>query len=82
MKADNDNKLPRNLPPRGLSRTESAAYIGVSPSLFDMMVKDGRMPKPKNINSRTVWDIRRLDKFFDELPAEGDVENGGWEFGT
>lgn len=25
--------------------TEAAAYIGVSPTLFDMMVKDGRMPK-------------------------------------
>lgn len=61
--------LPPNLPPRGLSRTEAAAYIGVSASLFDMMVKDGRMPKPKNINSRTVWDIRRIDKAFDELPG-------------
>lgn len=75
-------KLPPNLPPRGLSRTEAAAYIGVSPSMFDLMVKDGRMPKPKNINSRTVWDVRRVDKFFDELPSEDDVENGGWEFGT
>lgn len=70
MKADNDNKLPRNLAPRGLSRVYAAAYIGVSPSLFDMMVKDGRMPRPKNINSRTVWDIRRIDKAFEELPSE------------
>jgi hypothetical protein len=46
------------------------------------MVKDGRMPKPKMINSRTVWDIRRIDKFFDDLPSEADVTNGGWEFGT
>lgn len=73
MKADNDNKLPRNLPPRGLSRTEAAAYVGVSPSLFDIMVRDGRMPKPKQINSRMVWDIRRLDKFFDELPSDDEV---------
>jgi excisionase family DNA binding protein len=40
-------------PPRGMSRTEAAAYIGVSPSLFDEMVKDGRMPGPKL--GRTVW---------------------------
>ncbi len=32
--------------PRGLSRVEAAHYIGVSPSLFDAMVKDGRMPQP------------------------------------
>ena len=80
MKTDRGKALPYNLPPRGLSRTESAAYIGVSPSLFDMMVKDGRMPKPKSINSRTVWDIRRLDKFFDELPSNDEAERyDRWE---
>lgn len=80
MKHDNDNpKLPRSLPPRGLSRTEAAAYIGVSPSLFDMMVKDGRMPKPKMINSRTVWDIRRIDKAFDILPGRDDDTYDEWE---
>lgn len=81
--ADNDNKLPKNLPPRGLSRTEAAAYIGCSPSLFDIMVKDGRMPKPKMMNSRTVWDVRRLDKFFDELPSDDEPAHvGEWDFGT
>jgi predicted DNA-binding transcriptional regulator AlpA len=55
------NVLPHSLPPRGLSRVESAAYVGVSPSLFDSMVKDGRMPPPKRINGRTVWDRKRLD---------------------
>jgi predicted DNA-binding transcriptional regulator AlpA len=60
--------LPPSLPPRGLSRTESAAYIGVSPSLFDEMVKDGRMPGPKRINRRTVWDRKRLDDAFEALP--------------
>lgn len=67
-------KLPPNLPPRGLSRTEAAAYIGVSPSMFDLMVRDGRMPKPKKVNSRTIWDIRRVDKFFDELPSEDEPD--------
>jgi len=55
--------------PRGLSRVEAARYVGVSPSLFDVMVKDGRMPQPKRINSRTVWDRRRLDEAFDTLPG-------------
>ena len=52
-------------PPRGMSRTEAAAYIGVSPSLFDEMVKDGRMPGPKRINSRNVWDRFALDDAFE-----------------
>ncbi|MFG1206898.1 hypothetical protein [Xanthobacter flavus] len=48
--------LPLSLPPRGLSRVEAAAYIGVSPSLFDDLVADERMPKPKLLNARHVWD--------------------------
>ena len=61
------------LEPRGLSRTEAASYVGVSSSLFDQLVADGRMPKPKRINSRTVWDRRRLDDAFENLPGEADT---------
>ena len=53
---------------RGLSRIEAATYIGVSPSLFDLMVQDGRMPGPKLINTRTVWDRFALDRAFEALP--------------
>ena len=66
--------LPRSLAPRGLSRVEAAAYVGVSPSLFDEMVTDGRMPKAKRINARTVWDLKQLDRAFDALP-NGDEKN-------
>ena len=74
--ADRENMLPTSLPPRGLSRVQAAAYIGVSPSLFDEMVKDGRMPKPVRINSRTVWDRVRLDEAFAALPDDDIPE--GW----
>lgn len=63
--------LPLSLPPRGLSRVEAAAYVGVSPSLFDQMVKDRRMPPPKRINARTVWDRLGLDAAFMALPDDG-----------
>lgn len=62
--------LPRSLSPRGLSRVQAAAYVGVSGSLFGEMVNDGRMPKPKKINSRKVWDRERLDDAFAALPDE------------
>lgn len=62
----------RPVPRRGLSRVEAAVYVGVSPSLFDEMVADGRMPKGREINSRIVWDIRELDEAFDALPHKGD----------
>ena len=48
--------LPISCPPRGLSREQSAAYIGVGETLFDEMVDDGRMPHPNRFNSRIVYD--------------------------
>lgn len=61
--------------PRGLSREQSAGYIGVSPNLFDEMVSDGRMPRAKRINGRKVWDRHRLDMAFAALPDEaGEVD--------
>lgn len=70
--------LPLSLPPRGLSRAESAAYIGISTTLFDQMVADGRMPKPKRINSRTVWDRLQLDDAFSSLPDENADATNPW----
>lgn len=62
---------------RGLSREDAAAYIGISASKFDALVTDGRMPQPKTIDARRVWDIRQLDVAFDALPQIGDVEEWG-----
>jgi predicted DNA-binding transcriptional regulator AlpA len=67
--------LPASLPPRGLSRVQAAAYIGVGVTLFDQLIADGRMPKPKRINARTVWDREQLDRAFAALPNE-DGEGG------
>jgi predicted DNA-binding transcriptional regulator AlpA len=61
---------------RGLNRQGAADYVGVSPSLFDQMVADGRMPKPKRINARTVWDVRKLDIAFDALPGDEQADEG------
>jgi hypothetical protein len=63
--------LPASLAPRGLCRVQAAAYVGVSPGLFDAMVMDARMPPPKTVNSRKIWDRRALDLAFDALPEAG-----------
>ena len=60
----------RPVPRRGLSREEAAMYIGISPSKFDELVADGRMPRPVKIDNRKLWDIRHLDLAFDALPSE------------
>lgn len=62
--------LPPTLAPRGLSRVEAAAYIGLSVSKFDEMVAAGTMPRPKTIGSRKLWDRHALDRAFDALPDE------------
>jgi predicted DNA-binding transcriptional regulator AlpA len=62
----------RPVPFLGMNRTEAAAYIGVSPSKFDEMVRDGRMPPPKRIDTRCVWDSRQLSSAFDKLPGGAD----------
>jgi excisionase family DNA binding protein len=58
-------------PPRGLSRDEAARYVGVGTTKFDEMVQDGRMPKPKRVDGRTVWDRVAIDLAFTDLPEEG-----------
>ena len=74
MPWSNRRTLPDNLPPRGLSRVEAAAYVGVSATLFDQMVADQRMPKPKRINTRRVWDRIQLDAAFSALPNDGEED--------
>lgn len=69
--------LPKSLAPRGIRREAAAAYIGVSPSKFDEMVADGRMPKAKRIDGCVVWDVRRLDLAWDALPDEN--ERNPWD---
>lgn len=64
---------------RGLSRVEAAGYIGIGASKFDAMVADGRMPKPKKIDGRRVWDVRSLDRSFDALPGGEDSDYNPWD---
>lgn len=65
--SDRRNVLPSSLPPRGLSREQAAAYVGVSASLFDEMVGDGRMPGPLSVNRRRIWDRHKIDEAFAAL---------------
>jgi excisionase family DNA binding protein len=61
---------PIAYPPRGLSRDEAARYVGVGATKFDEMVADGRMPCPKRVDGRVIWDRLRLDAAFSDLPEQ------------
>lgn len=63
--------LPPTLQPRLVSREAAAAYVSISPGLFDRMVEDGSMPRPRLLGGRRKgWDIREIDVAVDRLPVE------------
>lgn len=70
--------LPRSLPPRGLSRLEAAAYVGMGPTKFDELVAAKLMPGPKRVGSRVIWDRKALDSAFDALPDDNGRDDP-WE---
>ena len=78
--ANDDVRFARvvTLPVRGLRRESAAAYVGLSPSKFDELVGDGRMPRPSRVDGCVIWDIRKLDLAFDDLSGDHGVPNP-WE---
>ncbi len=73
------NALPPTLAPRLIGREAAAAFVNVSPTTFDEMVKDGTMPKPRRLKGRRkAWDVRSLDAAVDALPI-GDNNNDSWD---
>jgi hypothetical protein len=69
----------------GLSRIAASAYVGLGVSLFDEMVRDGRMPPPRKANTRLIWSRVELEKAFSDLPYAGVQGQSGessieWDF--
>jgi predicted DNA-binding transcriptional regulator AlpA len=74
------SKMLLNYAAFGLSRSEASRYIGIGTTLFDKMVKDGRMPMPKIINSRKIWCRIEIEQAFIALPDDGAAnDNNPWE---
>jgi len=62
----------------GFAEPEAAASIGVSVSKFRELVADGRMPKPRQIDGRLVFDVDELRSAFKDLPRAGQAEGDTW----
>ncbi|MCZ7643572.1 MAG: hypothetical protein M5U33_13915 [Pseudorhodoplanes sp.] len=72
--------LPPTLAPRLIGREAAAAYVSVSPTTFDKMVSDGRMPQPRRLGGRRrAWDVREFDAAIDRLPIAGEDSDATWE---
>lgn len=65
--------------PRGLSRVEAAAYVGVSVGMFDRLMAEGRMPKPICIGSRRLWDRIEVEAAFNALGEPSVDESNDWD---
>lgn len=75
--------LPLSLAPRLITRESTAAYVCVSPTLFDQLVRNGSMPVARQLtDNRSAWDVRELDIAVDHLPRKGNgisfPDDFGW----
>jgi excisionase family DNA binding protein len=64
--------------PKALSAGQAAAHLGISRSKFDELVKDGRMPQPRRVDGRRLWDRREVEECFEMLPRAGAPETEPW----
>jgi excisionase family DNA binding protein len=53
--------------PRGLSADEAARYIGVGRTMFEELVARRKMPRPKRIGARVIYDRFEVDAYFADL---------------
>jgi hypothetical protein len=62
---------------RGLGEAEAALYIGLGVTKFSALVKERRMPAPRVLDGRRIWDVDDLDAAFKALPVEGETQQDG-----
>jgi hypothetical protein len=62
----------------GLGEQEAAAAIGISASKFRLLVNERRMPSPRRLDGRKIWDVDELRAAFKALPHEDDEEADSW----
>ncbi len=66
--------LPPGVLPFAVSREAAAYLLGISPSKFDELVKDARMPAPRVIDARVLWDVEELRVAWRALPKRAERE--------
>lgn len=62
----------------GLGAPDAAAAIGISATKFRELVADGRMPRPRRLDGRLLWDAEELRDAFKALPHDGGDEVDTW----
>ncbi len=58
----------------GLGEIEAAAAIGISVSKFRSLVAEKRMPSPRRLDGRNIWDVDELRGAFKALPHQDETK--------
>jgi predicted DNA-binding transcriptional regulator AlpA len=58
----------------GLGELEAAAAIGISASKFRALISEKRMPSPRRLDGRKIWDVDELRAAFKALPRDKETE--------
>lgn len=64
---------------RMLTRLQAAAYVGISPSHFDKLVKLGKLPQPISMGTSKRWDINKLDVALSEIDVQSNDDQDPFE---
>jgi hypothetical protein len=67
MKSHSLDPRENSYAPRGMRRETAAWWVGFSPSKFDELVTDGRMPRGVLVDGCRVWDRYQLDEAFSAI---------------
>jgi predicted DNA-binding transcriptional regulator AlpA len=70
---------PPGISPRGLSRREAAAYVGLGATSFDSMVQARSLPAPIRVGRRAIWDRGALDAALATLAGGAPLRPDGTE---
>lgn len=67
-----------SIPRFGMRRDEAAASLSISPSTFDVWVKEGKMPRGRKIGAMVFWDTEEIRTAWRQLldaDHDGDTPN-------
>jgi predicted DNA-binding transcriptional regulator AlpA len=63
--------LPPGVVPFAVGRHAAAALVGISAGFFDKLVNGGRMPQPRDLDGRVLWDSDEVRAAWRALPKRG-----------
>jgi hypothetical protein len=63
--------LPPGIVPYAVGKQAAAALISISAGFFDKLVGDGRMPEPRELDGRVLWDSEEVKAAWRAIPKRG-----------